>query len=97
MPAILLHLAIALTPDEVIEEFAHELEPAWPTVQAAARELDRAPDFVLLEVRSANEHVRIEKLNGRLVVLVQSDAELVRVAVPVGTMRRIVTKLHGGA
>ena len=45
MPAILLHLAIALTPDELIEEFARELEPVWPTVQAAARELvpQRAP------------------------------------------------------
>jgi hypothetical protein len=93
LPAILIHLAIALTPDEVVEDLAHELEPFWPTVRAAAHELDRAPDFVLLEVRSAGELVLIEKRDGRLVVLVDSADEQVRVAVPLGTMRRIADKL----
>ena len=50
MPAILLHLAIALTPDEVIADFAHELEPVWPTVQAAARE--KSPSMLCQHVRA---------------------------------------------
>jgi hypothetical protein len=93
VPAILLHLAIWFTPDEVVEDLAEELEPVWPTVRAAAYELERAPDFVLLEVRSSDEHVRIEKRRGRLIVLVDSDTDYVRVAIPLGTVRRVADKL----
>jgi hypothetical protein len=96
VPAILLHLAIALTPDEVVEDLAQELEPVWPTVRAAAYELEQAPDFVLLEVRSSDEYVKIEKRRGRLVVVVESDADHVRVAIPLGTVRRVADKLGSG-
>ena len=93
VPAIVLHLAIALAPDDLVAECARELEPVWPTVRAAARELERAPDFLLLEVRSADELVRVEKRHGRLVVLVKSNEEQFRVAVPLGTVRRIADRL----
>ena len=93
LPAILAHLAIALAPDELIADLHRELEPLWPTIEAAARELDRTPDFVLLEIRSRDEHVVLAKRSGRLLIEVESERERVSIAVPLATMRRIVEKL----
>jgi len=97
VPAGLAHIAIALAPADLVTDAIAELEPVWPSVEAAARALDEAPDFTLLEVRSADEHVVIAKERGRLVVLVDADGETVRVAVPLGTVRRVVEKLGGSS
>jgi hypothetical protein len=97
LPAILLNLGIVLAPDEWVAECTGEFEPVWPTLRAAARELDRAPDFVLLEISSADEYVRVEKLRDRLVVMVRSDEEQIRVALPLSTMRRIAARLDSMA
>ena len=97
LPAILIHLAIALAPDDFVAECAGELEPVWPTLSAAARELDRAPDFVLLEVRSRDEYVRVEKRQGRMIVLVESGDEQVSVALPMGTVRHLARRLEAQA
>ena len=93
IPAVLAHVALALAPDELLADLHDELEPIWPTVEAAARELHRAPDFVLLEVRSADERVVIAKRDGRMVIEVDSDGDHVRVEVPIGTLKRLVDKL----
>lgn len=96
MPAGLAHLAIALAPADLVTDAIAELEPVWPSVEAAARVLEEAPDFTLLEVRSADERIVVAKERGRLLVLVDSDGESVRVAVPLGTVRRVVNKLGRG-
>jgi hypothetical protein len=93
LPAGLLNLAIALVPDDVISDVTEELEPVWPTIEAAARELHRAPDFVLLEVESGDEHVLIEKRDGRMVIVVEEDGERFSVALPLSTICRIADKL----
>ena len=93
LPAALAYLAVALTPDDLLSDFQRELEPVWPTVEAAAREMDEWPDFVLLEARSADEHVRIAKQDGKMVIEVVSRDERVRVAIPTGAVRRVVRKL----
>jgi hypothetical protein len=93
LPAALAHLALWLAPDELLADIHDELEPVWPTVEAAARELHRAPDFVLLEVRSSDEHVVIAKRDGHLLIEVDADGDRVRVDVPLGTLRRLVERL----
>ena len=93
VPAALAHFAIALAPDDLLADVQRELEPVWPTVEAAAREMDRWPDFVLLEARTADEYVRIAKQDGKMVIEAVSREERVRVAIPTGAVRRIVRKL----
>ena len=95
VPAGLANIAIALAPADLVTDAIEELEPVWPSLEAAARTLDEAPDFTLLEVRSAEEHIVIAKERGRLLVLVDADGETVRVAVPLRTVRRVVEKLGG--
>lgn len=96
LPAGLAHLAIALAPADLVSDAIADLEPVWPSVREAARVLEEAPDFTLLEVRSAGERVIVSKQDGRLLVLVDSDGEVVRVAVPLGTVRKVVDKLGRG-
>jgi len=93
IPAAIANLAIALVPSEVISDMTEELEPVWPTVQAAARELDEAPDFTLLEVTSSDSHIQIRKKERRLLITVEDDGERVSVALPLATIRKIVDKL----
>jgi len=93
VPAGLAHLAIALAPDDLLTDAIADLEPVWPSVAAAARVLEDAPDFTLLEVRSAGERVVVSKESGRLLIVVDSAGDSVRVAVPLGTVRRVVNRL----
>jgi hypothetical protein len=93
LPAVIANLAIALVPSEVVSDMTEDLEPVWPTIQAAARELDEAPDFTLLEVDSRETHVQIRKEGGRLLVTVDDRGDRVSVALPLSTIRRIVEKL----
>jgi hypothetical protein len=93
LPAGIANLAIALVPSEVISDLTAELEPVWPIVQAASRELDRAPDFTLIEVDSRDAHVLIQKKSDRLLITVDDHEDHVSVALPLATIRRIVEKL----
>ena len=93
VPAALVYVAVALAPDELLSDFHREVQPLWPTVEAAAREMDGWPDFVLLEARSGEEHVRIAKQDGKMLIEVLSRDERVRVAIPTGAVHRVVRKL----
>ena len=84
---------IAVVPSEVLGEMTSELEPVWPTISAAARELDRAPDCTLLEVVSREGHVLIQKKSGRLLITVDDHGDRLSVALPLATIRKIVEKL----
>lgn len=101
VPAALINLAIAVVPHQVqvdaLEDAAREVEPFLDAVHALGDELADLPDFVLVEVTGADEHIRIEKLDGRLIVLVESDDERVHVSVPVRTVERLVDKFEDWA
>lgn len=93
LPAAVANLAIAFVPAEVISDLTDELEPVWPTVEAASRALDEAPDFTLLEIESRDTHVMVRKQGDRLLVSVDDKGDSVSVALPLSTVRRIVDKL----
>jgi len=93
LPAALISAAITLTPGSVLDDATAELRPFLPAVEAGWRELLAAPDFVLVEVESAAEHVRVEKRGSRLEVLVDCDDGRVRVGLPLRTVGSLVRKL----
>ena len=96
VPAALANLALALVPNHLveraIEDVSDEIEPYLPALQNAWDEFERAPDFVMVEVRGRNEHVRVEKKDGKLLVTVNDNGDDLRVEVPLRTLRRIVRK-----
>jgi hypothetical protein len=90
VPAILVPAAVHFMPSVVIEEAGQEIRcdvgNAVEIVQAAARELSRCPDGVLVDVRTSCEIVTIEKRNGRIVIDVDTPDEAVRAAVPLSAV-----------
>ena len=98
VPAGLANLAISLAPeqllDEILDEARVELGPWWPAVQAAWTEFERAPDFVLVEVVSSGERVRIEKKRKHLLIQIGTDhVETINVSIPLKTIRKLARRL----
>lgn len=94
LPAALVDLALAVAPTAALRSATREAEPYLPAIVAAWEELERVPDFVLLEVRSGADLVLVEKRAGRLVVRVDEDgASRLRVGLPLHTVRRWVARL----
>jgi hypothetical protein len=58
------------------------------------QQLAKVPDTVLVEVRDRDEHVRIEKRGGRILVDVDSPREEVHVGVPIQTVVSAIKELE---
>jgi len=94
VPAALVHLAVILAPLSLLEDAVSEAEPFLPAIRAGWHELERAPDFVLVEVAGPSEIVRVEKRGGRIVVHVdEAGGSRVNVEVPMRTVRALISKL----
>ncbi len=95
VPAVLGHIALAFVPASVFDFCDDEdFHRHGPLIQEACRQLEDAPDFVLVEVFSAEEHVLIRKRGNALVVDVESEDEDVHVAVPLGIARAFARKVE---
>jgi hypothetical protein len=95
IPAVLGHLALAFVPTSVFdfcddEDFVRQ----GPLLREALRQLEDAPDFILVEVISDDEHVLIRKKGNALVVDVESEDEDVHMAVPLGIARAFARKIE---
>lgn len=96
VPAVAVPPALAFIPADNLQRKAEKLRPWLPAIRIASRELERTPDFVLVEVFDSNEHVRITKRGGSLFVDVNSAQEDVHVEVPLEMVRSMAEKLSDG-
>jgi len=94
VPGVLAPVAMQLIPDAELRRLPPEARRFLPAVRAAAEELRRVPDFVLVEVEDGNERVRIEKRHGALVIDVVSDEETVHVSVPLRVVTSVARRLE---
>jgi len=72
--------------DQEIEEWA-------PMIGAIARELENHPDFVLVDVEDANDHVTVERINGAIRVKIDNHGEKVSIVIPQESSRRVLRAL----
>ncbi len=93
LPAGLVGAAIALTPSSILEEATDELEPLLPALRAGCRELSEAPNFMLFELSTADENVRVEKVDSQLVIFVDLPEATIQVAIPIDTVGSLLRKL----
>lgn len=70
-----------------------ELEAWRPALQAAMDEFHRYPDMTFLEIEDYDDHVRVRKVAGKLVVDIDSRDARVRVAVPPRTVRKFMNAM----
>ena len=92
-PAAIVPWAIKFIPANHMPRLPEEARNALPAVQAAADELERIPDTVLVEVEGKREHVKVAKSGGYLTVDVTSDREEVHVSVPLRAARHTIEEL----
>ena len=97
VPAAIVPVALSIAPNEIWAEIHHEMgrdgRRALPIARAALRELSNCPDGVLVDVRSRDEIVTIEKRNGTVQILVDTPDEVVRVSVPLKTVGSVLGRL----
>ncbi len=94
LPAGLIPMALRFLPDEVCRELEREVEPSWEAVRKAVDEMNRIPDSVLVRVDSGEDHVRVVKEDGRIVIRVWSAEEHVNVAIPVRMVSSVVNQVE---
>ena len=92
-PATLATWGVKLIPDKHFPRLPEEARQVLPAATAAMMELERQPDFVLVEVENAREHVRIEKVGDKLRIDVDSPREEVHISVPIRAARATIEEL----
>ncbi|MGH9793578.1 MAG: hypothetical protein ACRD5G_02290 [Candidatus Acidiferrales bacterium] len=98
-PAAVVPWAIALAPEKHVrfDQMPEEARAMLPALAEAADKLGDMPDFVLVEVQSPREHVKVEKRGGSIVVNVDSESETVYVSVPLRAARHALAELASRA
>ncbi len=91
VPAAVVPVALKFVPQRHLAEAAANLRPFLPVIDAAIPALEDSPDGVLVEVMDANDHVRIAKAGGSIVVDVNEADDTVHVAVP---LRAAQSSIH---
>ncbi len=97
VPAILVPTAMGFVPEKELRKHAKEIRPWLPAIRIACKELERAPDTVLVEVVNSHEHVTIAKRGGAINIDVEDEHENVHVAVPLETIHSVAERLAAGA
>ena len=94
VPASLVRAALTFAPSvhgTEMDAAMAEVRPHWPLVRALAKEMEKLPDGVLVEVKGGDGgQVIVAKQDGDLVVRVQDGRERVRVRVPAATVQDAV-------
>jgi hypothetical protein len=82
-PALLGPIAIHFAPRRDIENASREIRPWLPVARAALDSLREADDVVFVEVKDHDQHVKVAKLGGSIVVDVDDPDETVHVSTPI--------------
>ncbi len=94
VPAAIVPMALHVIPRHHLEHAAAEAGPWLPTLRALTKELEKYPEAELVEVRDANQHVRIRTHNGKLLIDVTEPGENVHVVCPLVMMEDVTRELE---
>lgn len=92
-PAMLAPIALRLAPRERLQEAEKQVRPYLPTIRVAAEELAKCSNATFVEVQSPDEHVRISKSWGAIVIDVDDKDETVHVSVPIRAVQSAIEEL----
>jgi len=97
VPATLATWGVQLAPEKRLREHLRHSREQLAVARAALRELEKAPDALLLEVESVKEHVRMETHRGSFLLDVDDEGETVHIAIPIGAARKVIEELEAEA
>jgi hypothetical protein len=94
LPGALVNAAISLCPVPTDLRMDEQMAEILPALRSMAESLADMPDAVLVDVDDHGERVRIAKVGRELIIKVIDRNERVEIAVPIESVRRIVSKLE---
>ena len=94
VPAAIVPMALHVIPRHRLEHAAADARPWLPMFRALTKELEKYPEAELVEVRDANQHVRIRTHNGKLLIDVTEPGENVHVVCPLVMMEDVARELE---
>src|SRR5258708_6863185 len=94
VPAAMVPMALHVIPRHRLEHAGADARPWLPMFRALTKELEKYPEAELVEVRDANQHVRIRTHNGKLLIDVTEPEAKVHVACPLVMIEDIARELE---
>jgi hypothetical protein len=99
VPGVLAPTAVFCVPSRHLQEASEQLRPWMPAIRAAVGELKDERDMTFVEVVQADQHVRVSKSGGSVIVDVDSPEETVHVSAPLraigSTIEQLASKSAG--
>lgn len=92
-PALLAPIGMHFVPKRHLQEAARQLRPHLPEIRAALEGLRDSEDMTFVDVKEPDEHVKVEKSGGSIVVDVLDKDETVYVSVPIRAISSTVEEL----
>ena len=93
VPALLVPVGMHFVPKEHLAKSAREIQPWMPTIRAALDELRDGEDITFVEVQDGEQHVRVAKDGGSIVVDVNDPNETVHVSTPIRAISGAIEEL----
>jgi hypothetical protein len=97
VPATAVPVGLAVVPRHHLEKAARQVRPFLPMLRELSKELKKYPNAELVDVRDANEHVRITVRDGKLYVDAVTAAEDIHVSFPTETISDVADRLEASA
>jgi hypothetical protein len=96
-PAMLVPIGMHFAPRRELSRAASQIQPWMPTIRAALDQLRESGDVTLVEVKEPDEHVRVAKQGGSIVVDVEDRDDTVHVSAPLRAISNTVEQLAASA
>jgi hypothetical protein len=96
VPAVLVPVAMNFVPQKELHKHAREARQWLPLMKVVSEELERCPDATLVEVKSPDEHVKIQKSGDTIIIDVDDPSDTVHVSFPARVVTSVVQKLEAG-
>ncbi len=92
-PAMLVPIGTRFIPSRKLSQAAAEIKPWMPTIRAALEQLRAGEDITLVDVREPDQHVRVTKYGGSVVVDVADKDETVHVSTPIRAIESTIEQV----
>jgi hypothetical protein len=97
VPATAVPIGLRVVPFHNIEKVAAQARPFLPALREVAKELKKYPNAELVDVRDAEQHVRVSVRQGKVYVDAVTDTENIHGSVPVETLSDVADRLEDAA
>lgn len=92
-PALIAPIGVQFAPKEDLADASAQIRPYLPVIRAALDGLRQSEDMTLVEVDEPDQHVRVSKQGGSIVVDVDDAQDTVHVSTPIRAISSTIEAL----